>query len=53
MYTKNPWTTPILTAAECALAPTAFSAVVEALAKVTFTFDAIALAIVGLVERTL
>jgi len=47
MYTKNPWTTPILTAVACALAPTAFSAVVEALDKVTFTFDAIALAIVG------
>ena len=47
MYTKNPWTTPILTAAACALAPTAFSAVVEAIAKVTCTCEAMALAIVG------
>jgi hypothetical protein len=47
MYTKNPWTTPILTATACAFAPTAFSAVVEALAKVTCTCDEMALAIVG------
>jgi hypothetical protein len=33
----NPWTTPILTTAACALAPTAFSAVVEALAKLKCT----------------
>ena len=47
MYTKNPWTTPILPSPACAFAPDSFSAVVEAFAKETCTCDEMALAIVG------
>jgi len=39
MYTTNPCTTPILTNTACELGPTVFSAMVEAVAKLTCTSD--------------
>jgi hypothetical protein len=45
MYTTNPCTTPSLTETACALGPMVFSAMVEALAKLTYTCDPMAFAV--------
>jgi hypothetical protein len=51
MYTTNPCTTPILTYMACELGPTAFSAMIEALAKLRCTADPAFLANIFCRER--